>query len=277
MRLLTIVAALFAASTVSMAQDIKLIVRGDDMGSFHSANEAFVATINEGVVSSVEVMCNSAWFPQAARYLNEKCPQVDVGVHLTLTSEWEGVKNRPLTDAKTLVDENGYFFPFMYARNDMEVNYPALCDQKYSLAEIEAEYRAQIEMVKKMIPRTSHLSFHMGMPMDAFPLLDKLAKEYDMYINTESVKYFAVPLNNKMSGEQRAKIFADAIEKLEPGVYMFVEHPAYDTPEMRAVGHVGYEHVATDRQAVTEMFLSPVVKAAIERKGVKLIGYRDLK
>ena len=59
-------------------------------------------------------------------------------------------------------------------------------------------------------------------------------------------------------------------------IYMFVDHPGLDTPEMRAIHHVGYENVASDRQGVTDTWTSPRVRDAIKAKGIQLIGYRDL-
>ncbi|MGC8991315.1 MAG: polysaccharide deacetylase family protein, partial [Verrucomicrobiia bacterium] len=73
------------------------------------------------------------------------------------------------------------------------------------------------------------------------------------------------------------KNFVASIEQLEPGTYIFIEHPGMDVPEMQAIGHKGYENVAQDREAVTRVFTSPEVKAAIQRKGVVLASYSDLK
>ena len=70
--------------------------------------------------------------------------------------------------------------------------------------------------------------------------------------------------------------FARMLEALEPGTWMFVDHPAYDDPEMRQVRHVGYEDVAVDRQGVVEAWTSPKAKEIVERRGIELIGYKDL-
>jgi hypothetical protein len=68
------------------------------------------------------------------------------------------------------------------------------------------------------------------------------------------------------------------LESLKPGeTYMFVDHPALDGPEMRAIYHIGYENVATDRQGVTDIFTSAEVKDVIQRKQIRLISYADLK
>ena len=71
--------------------------------------------------------------------------------------------------------------------------------------------------------------------------------------------------------------FLRMLDKLESGErYMFIDHPALDNDEMRTVGHIGYEHVAADRQGVTDLLTSDRVKQALREKGIKLISYNDL-
>jgi predicted glycoside hydrolase/deacetylase ChbG (UPF0249 family) len=112
MKLQTIIAAgvLMLSATTVKAQD--LIVRIDDLGSFHSANVACIDSYKNGISTSVEVMPTCSWYPEAVKMLKEN-PGLDAGVHLTITSEWENVKWGPLTDCPSLVDENGYFYPMM--------------------------------------------------------------------------------------------------------------------------------------------------------------------
>src|SRR4029078_6203134 len=88
----------------------RLIVRGDDMGFSHAANEELIKCYKEGIQRSIEVIVPSPWFPEAVKLLAKE-PGIDVGVHLTLTSEWENIKWRPLTDCPSLTDSSGYFYP----------------------------------------------------------------------------------------------------------------------------------------------------------------------
>src|SRR5271165_6868571 len=97
--------------------EIRLLVRADDMGVAQSVNEACIKSYKEGIVRSVEVIVPGPWFLDAVRLLKEN-PDLDVGVHLTLTSEWERVKWRPLTNAPSLVDADGYFRPMTMQRPD---------------------------------------------------------------------------------------------------------------------------------------------------------------
>ena len=67
------------------------------------------------------------------------------------------------------------------------------------------------------------------------------------------------------------------LEGLKPGTHLFIDHPALDTAEMRAIGHSGYYDVAEDRDAVTKVFISEQVKKTIKKLGIQLISYADLK
>src|SRR5260370_1300612 len=62
----------------------------------------------------------------------------------------------------------------------------------------------------------------------------------------------------------------------DPDGYLFVDDPGLNDDELQAISHIGYEHVAVDRQGVTDAWTSPKVKAAIEKKVIQLVSYKDL-
>jgi predicted glycoside hydrolase/deacetylase ChbG (UPF0249 family) len=257
----------------------RLIVRGDDMGFSHAGNEALIKCYKEGIERSIEVIVPSPWFPEAVRMLANE-PGVDVGVHLALTSEWENVKWRPLTYSPSITDSSGYFYPMIWPNK----NYPqqALTEHQWKSEEIEKELRAQIELALKKIKNISHISAHMGcsdMNPEISALVKKLAQEYKIDIDLEGlgVKHASYD-GPSATREQKQQRFIKMLESLKPGeTYLFVDHPALDGPEMRAIYHIGYENVATDRQGVTDIFTSPEVMEVIQRKQIKLISYADLK
>jgi hypothetical protein len=263
------------ATAFGASNEILLLVRGDDMGVAQAANEACVLAYREGIVRSVEVIVPGQWFLHAARLLKEN-PGLDAGVHLTLTSEWEDAKWRPLTHAPTLADANGYFYPATSQRQD----YPphtGFLEAKPSLAEVEAELRAQIELARRHIPRVSHLSAHMGAPTatpELRALVGKLAREYGLRLETPGLRP-ARGFTGDTAAERETSL-VNLIQKLEPGHWLLVEHPGLDTPEMRGLGHPGYRNVAAQREAVTRAFTSPRVRQALRERGVRLISYADL-
>jgi hypothetical protein len=128
-------------------EEIRLLVRSDDMGAAHGINEGCFRSVKDGIARSIEVIVPGPWFLEAARMLKE-LPNVDVGIHLCLTSEWEKVKWRPLTSAPSLVDKDGYFYPMVRQRKDFPPG-TALLDAPPKLDEVERELRAQIEAGKK--------------------------------------------------------------------------------------------------------------------------------
>lgn len=259
----------------------RLIVRGDDMGFSHSGNLALIQCSREGIQTTIEVLAPTPWFPEAARLLQEPANQfIDVGVHLCLTSEWDNVKWRPLTSAPSLVDADGYFLPMIRPHR----GYPgrSLVENQWKLDEIEREFRAQIALVRKHVPRTSHVSCHMGCSTfapEVAALTKRLTRELDLDIDLDAqgVKRLAYS-GPKTTAAEKLTSFLKTLESLEPGgTYWFIDHPALDTPELRAISHIGYTDVATDRQGVTDTWTHPRVKAFIKDRGVQLISYRDLK
>jgi chitin disaccharide deacetylase len=272
---LTFVSALMFLMASAQQDPIRLIVRADDIGSSQAANEAIILTCTKGIATSAEVMVPCAWFPEAVKLLKQH-PAIDVGVHLTITSEWDNIKWRPLTHCPSLVDEDGYFYPMMWPNP----NYPgrSVMEVKPKLEEIEREFRAQIEMAMKYIPAVSHISGHMGstgISDEVRELTARLAKEY--YIGHDLPGISGMRFDGpKETSEEKINSFIKALDKLEPGkTYLFVEHPSFDTPEMRSVSHIGYENVSVDRQGVTDLFMSEEVKAKIRERGIELISYAD--
>jgi len=256
---------------------IRLLIRADDIGSSHAANVACIKAFREGIARSVEIMVPAPWFREAVKMLNEN-QGCDVGVHLTLTSEWELYKWRPLTLGPSLVDREGNFYPTSVQRADFPPG-TGLIDAKPHMDEVEKELRAQIELAKSLIPSVSHLSSHMGTPTwtpELRRITDKLAREYGLPLETNQAKPLRRVWSAQDTPEQKEAKMVNALENLEPGTWIFVEHPGLDTEEMRSIGHKGYWNVAQDRDGVTRAFTSTKVKEVVARRNIELIGYKDL-
>ena len=257
----------------------RLIVRGDDMGFSHSGNEALIKAFKAGIETSIEIIVPSPWFPEAVKLLEEN-PTVDVGIHIALTSEWDNVKYRPISSCPSLRDKDGYFYPFIHPNK----NYPeqALMENNPTSEDIEKEMRAQIELALKKIPRISHISSHMGcynVNAEVKAIAIKLAQEYKIDIDPSELGVKSVSYAGpKETSEQKVQSFIKMLDDLKAGeTYLFVDHPGVDTPELRAIHHIGYENVAIDRQGVTDAWTDQRVKDAIKKKGIQLISYADLK
>lgn len=272
-----LIAVLFVVNILAFGQ--RLIVRGDDMGYSHSGNLALIKCSKEGIQTSIEIIVPSPWFPEAVKLLRDN-PQIDVGIHLALTSEWDNVKWRPLTDCPSLRTPDGYFYPMV----NPNPNYPKMSikENPWKIEDVEKELRAQIETALRHIPRISHLSSHMGctrLSDEVHALEKKLAKEYNIDIDLQELGVTGVSYDGpKVTSAEKIASVIKMLSKLEKGkTYMFVEHPGFDNEELKAVSHIGYENVAADRQGVTDVFTSEKVKAEIKKLGIELVSYKDLK
>ena len=260
---ITIAVLFFINSLSAQIKPIRLVVRGDDMGFAHAGNLGLMESYKNGIEKSIEILVPSPWFPEAVRMLKEN-PGIDVGIHLTLTSEWDNVKWRPLTNCKSLEDSNGYFYPMIWPNK----NYPNrnVLAHAWKIDEVEKEWRAQIEMAMKNIPNITHISGHMGcinMDPAVRALAERLAKEYHITVETGDNKVTSVGYNGPhTTSAEKIKSFIAMLDTLQPGrTYLFIDHPAINSPELQAIHHIGYENVAEDRQGVTDTFTDAGVKA----------------
>jgi len=130
-----------------------LVIHADDFGMNHSVNRAISEALEKGWVTSASIMVPCPWFPEVVRFAATH-PQMDLGVHQTLDSEWHDFRWGPVSPrdkVPSLLDDDGYFPP---DRDDVARNAEP--------AEVESELRAQIDRALKMGIHVTHLDSHMG-------------------------------------------------------------------------------------------------------------------
>lgn len=87
-----------------------LIVHADDLGMAHSVNSASFRGLRTGLVNSASIMIPCPWLPEVVAF-SQKHPQADLGLHLTLTSEWTSFRWGPVSpddEVPTPLDGDGY-------------------------------------------------------------------------------------------------------------------------------------------------------------------------
>lgn len=276
-RLLLLLSLLLAIGGSLSAQ--RLIIRGDDIGGSHASNVGVIETYLNGIERTAEVMVVGPWFPEAVEMLRQH-EGLDVGVHIVLTSEWDGYKWRPLTECPTLCDEYGYFLRGTFPSKDYPEGSMVERAANISLAEVEAEMRGQIELALRLIPRVSHLTSHMGctrVTPEIAALAQRLAEEYGLPLMDGSELYEYLPYGMGVPLQEREERFLAALATMQPGkTYMHLDHPAIDSPELRATGHIGYENVAEDRQGVIDLWTSPRVLAYIADHNIELVSFGEM-
>lgn len=258
---------------------IRIIVRGDDMGFSHYANVGCIKAYKEGILTAVEVMTPCKYFPEAVEMLKEN-PGLDVGVHLTLTSEWENIKWGPVSNVPSLVDENGYFFPMIWPDTAYPAN-RALGTSGWKIEEIEKELRAQIEMALLHFPECSHATTHMGffsISPQIYRLTANLAREYNVDANLRYLPLTQISLfEDPGTLEEMIVNAVTVLNNLDPGTYMTYDHPGMIIEGQELAWHYGAEDDGIYRDKVTKALISKQLREVIESKNIKLIGYKDLK
>ena len=276
--------------------DRVVIIHTDDIGMCQASVEAFADLNEAGIISSGAVMVPCPWFLQAADYARQH-PQADLGVHLTLTSEWKTYRWGPVSTrdpASGMIDEEGYFY---------HLTGPA---QKHGEpAAVELELTTQVERAFKAGIVPTHIDTHMysmghpkfmgiyimlAMKFHLPPMIPRLDEAGFRLagLDAESAQAAAamiqqlegsgIPVLDSLSGmsldtdENSMERTKQALSGLQPGITHFIIHPSKDTPELRAITPDWRCRVANYQD-----FMNDDLRQHIKNIGIHVIGYRALK
>ena len=274
--------------------DRVVIVHADDVGMCHAANAAFWEDQAAGLVTCGAVMMPCPWVAEMADWCRAH-PEADVGVHLTLTSEWEGYRWGPLStrDPKSgMVDEQGYLW-----RSNEEVYTHMDADAAI------AELRAQVEHALALGIDVTHIDTHMGTVMhpDLLPAYIQLAIEYrlpamlpmiprdrvgDWGISPEHGEVFwsamqdlvatGFPVLDWICSTQAQDDHLAGCKRLfdsvPVGVTHLLLHPSVPGSDVEAITNSAAYRIDDYRT-----FLRPELRAHVEGQGIHTIGYRQLR
>lgn len=277
------------AERLGYAPDAKLlIVHADDIGVSHSVNRASFDALKSGAVSSGSIMVPCPWFPEAAALAREN-PDLDLGLHLTLTAEWEHYRwdaVLPRDQVPTLHDSLG----FLHASG----NAMAQVDP----AEAEREIRAQVERAIAFGVHPTHLDSHMGTLYarpELFQALLRTGRDYGLPVFLPRAalsaapglaerlppdvilidRYFMAPPGTQP--DELAAFYTKILESLEPGVTELIVHLAYDDAEMQAVTTGQSDYGAAWRQRDYDFVTSAAFRDLLARNDIHLITWREIK
>ncbi len=267
-------------------EDAKLLIlHADDLGIAHSENQATFDAFEKGMVNSASVIVPAPWFSEFVVWARQH-PEADLGLHLTLTAEWDLLKWGPVAEqVPGLVNEQGYFY-----HNVRDVISHA------SVEEVEKEIRAQIERYLAAGLQPTHLDSHMGSLFNEkfFPVYIKMGLEYNIpvMINSDFMKKFpgvkpTIPENAllvdqvpmafpKNYPDGMAEFYSSTLRSLPAGVSVMLFHCAYDNEEMRAVANNHPNYGAHWRQLDFNFFTSDSCRNILKEENIQLITWREI-
>ncbi len=278
------------AEKLGYAADAKLlIVHADDIGLAQSVNDATNEAFASGGITSGSIMVPCPWFIDFAESYKSH-PDLDVGIHITLTSEWDYYKFGgilPSTEIPSLLDENGYFYP-----TTEEVGMHA------DPVEAEKEIRAQIDRAIAYGIKPTHLDTHMGSVMAKPELVQiymKLGKEYGLPVFAPRMMLFAMPEEMRDMVKQEYVLvdqmfmlnvdgpeasweeeYGKMIENVKTGLNMIIVHLAYDNAEMQAVAVNHPAFGATWREKDLKYVQSQTFHDLLKENEIQLVTWKEI-
>lgn len=284
-----------------------VILHVDDAGMSYESNVGTMNALDKGIASSTSVMMPCGWVPHFLDYL-KKHPNVDAGIHLTLTSEWNNYRWFPLMGkdkAPGLVDEQGAMWHSV-----------AQVVQHASADEVEAEIRAQLARYRSFGIQPTHMDSHMGTLFDPkfvtryakvameekipilFPgghasliikannvpapmqqLAQQLGKQlWDAGLPVlddldGSITGHNLPAGATDDALQKFKTqkFIELLNTVKPGLTYLLMHCTAPTPTFDQISNSGQS-----RKGDMLTMMDPALKAFIEKEGIIITTWREL-
>jgi predicted glycoside hydrolase/deacetylase ChbG (UPF0249 family) len=292
--LLFVVAASTKAQTKTLAErlgypaDAKLlIVHADDLAVAHSVNAASFDALEKNAVTSASIMVPCPWLTEVAAYAKNH-PDADLGLHLTLTSEWKIYRWGPVESkdkVPSLLDPAGYLWS--------EVA-PAAHNIKPE--EAEREIRAQVQHAVAAGIHPTHLDTHMGTLIatpELFAVFVKVAHEYNLPFLAPRQLADRGPLHSALSekdilldsvvmanpsvhADAWKDFYLDAIKNLKPGLTEMIVHLGHDDAELQAVMVDHPDYGSAWRQRDFDMVKSAEFQKFLKDQRFVMVGWKDL-
>ncbi len=259
-----------------------LVIHADDFGMSHSVNQATMQALEKHWVTSASIMVPCPWFPEVAEWAKSH-HDADLGIHLTLNSEWSSYRWPGLTTSpgSSLLDAQGYL-----PLTTSEVLHNA------KAADVQTEARAQVERARQAGITLSHLDTHMGTIVGSpqfFATYIGLGRSYGLPVLLEQRPDFMgvefpheailtdhVVMISPSPKDQWLATYEKALAPLPPGSYYLIVHLGFDNDELRAAtaGHPDFG--AAWRQRDFDLVSSPEFQRFLKDQKFILVSWSQL-
>jgi hypothetical protein len=245
-----------------VAGEVKLIVRADDFGMCHAVNEGIVRAFTDGIVTQASVMVPCPWFTEAAALAQEHA--IPVGIHQTLTCEWDYLRWRPLTSGLSLTGSDGTFYRSVEEAHDQLSHDDAVAELLAQYARFGAEGLT-----------AEYLDIHMG-PVAPKAYAEVSDKTGTLYLYSALARERGLTSLDGLSERDtdgKKDWFQAYLRGLGPGTHMLVVHPAVGGAELSSItgpDSIPFRWAEEYRIADLELLTAPETKALISELGIEL-------
>jgi predicted glycoside hydrolase/deacetylase ChbG (UPF0249 family) len=273
-----------------------ILLHCDDGGMCNEANIAIHNYFEKGDIQSAAVMVPCPYSGELVEWA-KTLDSPDIGVHLTLTSEWKEYRWGPVSDTSKvpgLIDPEGKMW---HDVPDVIIH--------ASAEEAETEIRAQINKVLAMGYTPSHIDTHMGTmygSIDYIKVFLKIAQEYNIPANAIDLSDPAIAENFKQQGypitpevvellnqyslprldnfssvpdgnsyENKRENFFKLLNSLDPGITEIIFHPSVETDNLKAITDSWQQRVWD-----AQLFSDPVVKSFFKDNDIIITTWREI-
>lgn len=250
-----------------------LYLTSDDFGMTSSINEGILLAYQHGLLSSANFMVPCPWFEHAVAL--SKNMEIDLGVHLTLTGEWDLYRWRPITGKSSLTDENGYFYQDI-----------ATLMQKAKEVDIVRECEAQIDIALNKQVNINYVDLHMCLPsisgvmpnqsheLRLMKIVSEIAQKYGLPYAYETRNDSLVHFDSALSISSKSQTtVGQYLENLDNGIHHMSFHCAVDSLEQSSLtpNDAGnYKWAAYHRRTDTRFLLSDWFKHYLDKKNIHI-------
>lgn len=266
-----------------------LIIHADDLGMSHSVNRATFAALENKWITSSSILVPCPWFPEAAAWARTH-QDMDLGIHLALTSEWTMFRWGPVAGrdvVPSLLDQDGYL-PLLETTASAQAK----------PEEAERELRAQMDKAKAAGVKITHVDSHMGTLFRTAPLFElfrRIAATYHVPplieelggrggelapwlagTEKEALVTRVVSLGPGVPADQWENAYEKMLAPLGPGVYQVIVHLGYDDDEMRGATADHPDWGAAWRQQDFDAMRSDKFRNFLRDQKFVLVGWKDL-
>lgn len=281
--------------------DRAVIIHTDDIGMCQASLAAYADLVEVGLIPAASTMVPCPWFPATAEFCRAHPDKVDMGVHITLTSEWRsGYRWGPISTrdpASGLLDEAGYL---PYTSEEVQA--------RATPETVHREIQAQVERAVKAGIDVTHIDTHMGTVFDPkflesyvqtavqYRVPPMLVRKDEAGIlamgmgftpetaaglarHIEALTAMGLPMVDNVTfvpftpGEDHVGRTQQFLTQLPPGLTYLIIHPSVDTPELRAIIPTGWQV----RDAEYRAFCDERLRATFRDAGIHVIGWRVLR